>query len=59
MVVPFMMLAQSRMHGLKKKTENGMMEPDVDNTSGFLRYLWKRVWQQAEKQIGDMAKNDF
>ena len=28
-VVPFMMLAQSRMHGLKKRIENGMIEPGV------------------------------
>ena len=29
-MVPFMMLAQSRMHGLKKETENGMIEPGVN-----------------------------
>jgi len=39
-VVPFMSLVQSRMHGLKKRVRNGMIEPDV-KASGFV-IIWKR-----------------
>jgi len=47
-----MMLAQSRMHGLKKKTENGMIEPGVKRHPVFCAICGKEYGSRPEKQMG-------
>lgn len=59
MVVPFMMLAQSRMHGLKKKKENGMIEPDVDKHPVFCIICGKNPATGGKTDGSFKEKYDF